>query len=383
MVATDVAMATVARSEAPPRNGGIDALRAALTVLVVLHHAALTYGGTGAWFYREIAPSAAPSSLLLTLFCTVNQAYFMGLFFLMAGYFTPGAVDRRGVAGFLRERLIRLGLPLLAFGFLLGPLTVALAATAKGYGFLAALGAVWSREPFVPGPLWFAEALLIFSGLYALWRLAAPAPAPAMGFPSNRTLALAAVVTGIAAFLIRLAWPVGAAFLALQLGYFASYVVLFAAGCLGAQARWLERIPPRQQRLWWRIALVAFAVFPIVAVASARLPMLAGPPTGGVNVAAAVYAFWEPLVAWGIIMTLLVMFQRRLAQPGPFRAAASRRAFLVYIIHPPVLVGVSLLLRGLAAPPLVKFAASGSLAVVLCFVLAGLLLRIPGLGRVV
>jgi hypothetical protein len=39
------------------RNGGIDALRAAVTLLVVFHHTALTYGTIGSWYYREIAPS--------------------------------------------------------------------------------------------------------------------------------------------------------------------------------------------------------------------------------------------------------------------------------------------------------------------------------------
>jgi len=383
MVTTEASSLAVARPAASPRNGGIDALRAALVGLVVLHHTALTYGGTGAWFYREIEPSSAPSSLLLALFCTVNQAYFMGLLFLIAGYFTPGAVDRHGVAGFIRERLIRLGLPLLVFGFLLGPVTVAMAVAATGRNFFTVLWLVWNRVPFIPGPLWFVEALLVFSALYVLWLRVGRTPSATAAFPSNRTLLLAAIATGAAAFLLRLVWPVGATFLALQLGYFASYAVLFAAGCIGARAEWLERIPADQAALWRRIALAVLAVFPVVVVVAARVPVLGGPPTGGLNVPAAVYAFWEPFVAWGIIMTLLVVFQRRFAQLDAFWAAASRRAYLVYIIHPPVLVAVSLLLRGLAAPPLVKFAVTGSIAVALCFLLAGLLLRVPGLRRVV
>src|ERR1700735_291013 len=46
------------RRKTPPgggsRNAGIDALRASLTLLVVFHHAAVTYGGEGSWFYVEI-----------------------------------------------------------------------------------------------------------------------------------------------------------------------------------------------------------------------------------------------------------------------------------------------------------------------------------------
>jgi hypothetical protein len=48
----------------------------------------------------------------------------MGLFFLVVGSLTPKAMARRGAAGFLRERLVRLGLPLLVFILVLGQLTV-------------------------------------------------------------------------------------------------------------------------------------------------------------------------------------------------------------------------------------------------------------------
>jgi surface polysaccharide O-acyltransferase-like enzyme len=101
-----------------------------------------------------------------------------------------------------------------------------------------------------------------------------------------------------------------------------------------------------------------------------------------VSPAAIVYAFWEPFVAWGILLTLLVRAQGRTAPPGRFGAALVRRAFTIYVIHPPVLVAVALALRELAWPPLLKFALTGRVACALCFLLAGLLLRVPGVGRV-
>src|SRR5580693_2223637 len=113
-----------AKVGAKERNGGIDALRAAVTLLVVFHHTALTYGAIGSWYYREIAPSESASSLLLILFCTANQAWFMGLFFLLAGYYTPPAFERHGMSGFVSERLLRLGVPILIYLLVLHPITV-------------------------------------------------------------------------------------------------------------------------------------------------------------------------------------------------------------------------------------------------------------------
>ncbi len=174
----------------------------------------------------------------------------MGLFFLIAGSLTPPAIARHGAAGFLRERVIRLGLPLAVFIVVLGPLTVALAQTAHGHPFFGTLDWLARHGVIIPGPMWFVEALLIFSAAYvALGATVGPALLERVRpFPSNTALAVAALATGAAAFLLRLRWPVGWEVLALQIGYFASYVVLFLAGCLGTNGRWLESVPTDRLR---------------------------------------------------------------------------------------------------------------------------------------
>ena len=120
---------------APGRDLYIDRLRSAMTALVILHHTAIVYGGAGGWFWREQEVSAAPSSVLLTLFCATNQAYFMGFFFLLAGYFTPRSLERKGYAAFLWDRFLRLGLPLLGFIFILGPVTAGIVEACTGGHF--------------------------------------------------------------------------------------------------------------------------------------------------------------------------------------------------------------------------------------------------------
>src|SRR5687768_11841205 len=68
------------------RNAAIDHLRIVLTGLVIFHHVAIAYGGSGGWYWREEANSSQP---LLLMFNATNQAFFMGVFFLFAGYYTP------------------------------------------------------------------------------------------------------------------------------------------------------------------------------------------------------------------------------------------------------------------------------------------------------
>jgi fucose 4-O-acetylase-like acetyltransferase len=383
-LAKSLPLAHSVNAGARQRNGGIDALRAAVTLLVVFHHTAITYGAIGGWYYKEISPSHSPSSLLLTLFCAANQAWFMGLFFLLAGYYTPPACRRHGIVGFTRERLLRLGIPLVVYALILSPITIALAQTADNRSFAGVLDYLWSHGKFEPGPLWFAEALLIFTAVWLLWRVArASETAEGAPFPSNAALLAAAIVTAVVAFLLRLVWPVGVSVAFLQLGYFASYVVLFAAGCAGAERRWLEQIPQSRKKLWVRIAWLTLPIFPIIALLGAKVPWLSAPLEGGWSLRALAYAFWEPFVAWGFILGLLSFFQQRFARLSGSWPSLVRRAFLIYIIHPPIVVGVALAWRDVAAPALVKFLVTGFLASALCYLLAGLALRVPGVARIV
>jgi fucose 4-O-acetylase-like acetyltransferase len=365
---------------AAPRNACLDALRAAMTLLVLFHHAAITYGAIGGWFYREVPTDGRIETKLLIFFCATNQAYFMGLFFLIAGYFTPGALARHGVGRYLGERALRLGVPLLVFGFVIGPATVALAGVADGDDFWRTLVSLWVGGRFINGPLWFAQALLIFSTAYVIWRAVAGA-GRARAFPSNLVLAAAALLTGVAAFALRLIWPVGVNVFGLQLGYFASYTVLFAAGCAGAAGHWLVTVPDRQRRVWMTVSCIALPVLPAALLLAPHVPLFRGNSAGGWNFPAFLYAFWEPLVAWGFCLGLLRSFGRWFREPGAVWRALGRRAYTIYVIHPPVLVGLALAWRHVSAPHLFKFVITGTATCLVCFWAAGMLLRVPAIRR--
>ena len=249
------------------------------------------------------------------------------------------------------------------------------------------------RGVFVIGPLWFAWALLLFTGGWLLWRWwrgvspahdapAHPASPAQAAVPGDRRLLLAALAVGAAALAIRQWVPVGENRLGLQLGYFASYLALFALGIASSPHRWLERIPPAQARRWGRVSLYTV---PLLVATAAATGALAGKPVnfnGGLGVAAVVYAFWEPLVAWGLIARLLVGFQRGVRPPHPAWAWWNQRAYGAFVLHAPVLVGVSVALADWPLPPGLKFLLALSAATLLSFWLAGALRRLPGVDRV-
>ena len=89
----------------------LDNLKVCLTVLVIFHHAGQAYGDGGDWAYHPSNP--AEFMPWIWHFFSVNAAFFMGLFFLISGYFVPTSFDKQGAKVFVKKKLIRLGIPLL------------------------------------------------------------------------------------------------------------------------------------------------------------------------------------------------------------------------------------------------------------------------------
>jgi hypothetical protein len=280
-------------------------------------------------------------------------------------------------------------LPLLAFGLLLGPLTAAMVNAAQGHGFWPTFAWLWQHKMFINGPLWFAQALLLFSLGYCAWRAVFGGPVQqseqtAKPVPAYRWWLLSALGVAAAALAIRRFVPTGQNVIGLQLGFFSSYIFLFAAGIAAWRYDWLRQLSWKNARPWLITLAIAWPCLPVgIGVASALGGSGSASFSGGFSWPAILYACWEPFVAWGLIAALLLFFREQMNGPSGVWSWLGRRAFAAYIIHPVVLVGVSLLLHGWVAPALVKFGVVGTLACIGCWLAADPLVRLPGVRRVV
>jgi PAS domain S-box-containing protein len=179
----------------------IDNIRTFLTILVLLHHLMITYAGSGSWIYTENQQDLV-TGVIGSIFCGVNQAFFMGLFLLISAYFVPGAYDFKGLSRFLKDRLIRLGIPLAIYSWVIHPLYMHWFLRMTE-GMSSSFWSFYTHQYFQQqdligqGPLWFVETLLIFTFIYVSWRLLSrkrfPDQALARGFPNNGMLALFAL----------------------------------------------------------------------------------------------------------------------------------------------------------------------------------------------
>lgn len=365
----------------PNRTAFLDKLKVILTLLVILHHTAIMYGADGGWYLRNTADGLA-AKLLLTLFCSVNQAFFMGMFFLLAGYFTTPSYEKKGAVAFLSDRALRLGLPTLLFGLVLGPFTIALAEAGPEQSVLEFWWNWGGAFHFNIGPLWFAYALLLFSLSYVALRGLLPQLRWQFDATTlnHKAIACCLLIWAIASFALRLWVPTGQEKALLQIGYFSSYCLLFFIGCAAAKQRLLEQITARLALPWLAVSIIALPSLFILAIACGALRGVPFIVNGGWSLAALSYAVWEPLVATGIILSML-WYGRVSARPWHFWQKLAPLSFASYIVHAPVVVALGRYSQNWQAASLLKFLLVGSSSVALSFALAALLLKIPVLKR--
>lgn len=375
-----------------PRLEFIDNLRWVMIVLVVSMHAAVTYSHLGSWYFME---DPQPGRAVLVIFAAYQmflQAFFMGLLFLIAGYFVPGAFDRKGFGNFLRDRSIRLGLPSLIYMLFIQPLTVY---------WLLRVFADHSRPPltqaYVPyltsgrfvggsGPMWFAVALLLFSLAYALRRTLTREPPfrnPEAALPGNAQVAGLALAIGLCTFLVRVVQPMGTNILNMQLCFFSQYILLFIVGIRAWRHNWLMRIPYAFGVRWLTVALLAGSLAWLAIVLAALSTHTEARLSGGWTWQSAALSFWESFFCVGVCLGLIVIFRDHFNRQGKIAHWLSDNAFSVYVFHPPLLIAVTLAMRSFDAPKLLKFLCATVLGVAVSYFASSLVLRrVPLLKRI-
>jgi fucose 4-O-acetylase-like acetyltransferase len=177
----------------------------------------------------------------------------MGFFFLISGYFVPRSYDHKGSVSYLKDRLLRLGIPLLVFIFVLNP--------------IASLG------------------------IYQM-------PASLTGITKKLTA---------------------------------------ASGNFIGNGRWQS----------------------------------------------AVYTLWDSISSVGMCLGLITVFRRWYNQQGKLRRLMSQQSFTVFIVHIPIVVFLAVLIGGINLENLLKFCLAAIIVVPLCFAVAWLVRKLPGVSKVV
>jgi glucan biosynthesis protein C len=369
----------------------VDNMRVALITLVIVGHMAITYGAPfGNWYYREGGEVGEPFAVIAILLLGIGASFLLGLFFMIAGYFTPGPYDRKGAGRFIMDRLIRLGIPLVLYAFVINPLVTYWAAIQGGFQGSLVLY-VSTHLPDLQnasvGPLWFVEALLIFSICYALGRLASGKEGEqrARPVPGNRSIALFALGLGCVTFLVRIWAPFGWWWEPLhqELAHLPQYITLFAVGIIAYRNNWFSQLTSTQARIWRWGALALIPGLPVLAVAAGALRGDFDPAVaGGFTWLSLAYSLWEAFIGVALVITTLVWFRDSLDHQGKVVREMSASAYAVYVLHPLFIVPLALAFSGVRLSLELKFILVTPLAVAICFLAAYLMRQIPILRRV-
>jgi peptidoglycan/LPS O-acetylase OafA/YrhL len=395
----------VAPSLAPGRNAAIDAMRGFVTLLVLAHHALIAYmpdvpppaAGFAQppmlWAAFPIVDSQkfAPFGLLVM----INDLFFMALMFFISGLFVRQGLGAKGAGGFLRDRLLRLGVPFVLGAGLLAPLAYYPSYRVTGADpSFRAFAEAWLSLPYWPsGPAWFLWVLLAFGALAALTHKIAPRVFEGLGRlaggaerrPGRFFLGLVALSAAVyipATMLVNYGeWLHVGPFL-VQTSRIGLYAVYFIAGTavgaagLGRGLTDPDGALPRRWWLWPTLAVPAvimlFAIV-IMAMGAKGHPKPLWDVTGGLAFA---------LACATLSFTVLAVFLRFVRRRGRIVDSLSANAYGMYLTHYVFVTWLQFALLDAPISGLVKGSVVLAGVVALSWLAAMALRRAPLLGRI-
>lgn len=370
----------------------LDAARAFALVLGVVFHATLSFSPFFmGWAVQDISTGTA-----VLPFMHMSHSFRMELFFLLAGFFSHGLLQRRGAGEFLRSRALRLGVPFAAGWFLLRPLLMSGwimgAASMRGdYDFRAGIAAGFATLKTLPADLftgshlWFLYYLLLITGLALGTRLV-----------FRRADRVLAALDAATAWLARSRWAL-------------PVLIVPTACALWGMQHWGMDTPDRSLRPHGPVLAVyggffavgwmfgrqpaCLAVFErltvsrvLLALASAVFTFLVSSIQGDpghphYTAARAAFALGYATMMWTLVVLTLGAFRKFCSRPRPFIRYLADSSYWMYLIHLPVVIWLQVAVAEIPVHWSLKLAGISLATVGLALLTYDLFVRASWVGR--
>ena len=332
------------------REHYLDNLKVFLTVLVIFHHAGQAYGNGGGWAYQP----SNPDEFLPWIwhFFSVNAGFFMGLFFLISGYFVPASYDRQGGKVFVKKKLMRLGIPLLFIGIITSSITGTLEVA----------------------HMWFVESLLVFCLIYALIRkFCRPISGECSSKPTIPGLLILGLIIGIGSFFIRKVSPQDNWImipLKIEPAHYLQYVVLFVVGILAGRFKWFAKM-----------SNATGAVSLLIGAALAVGMYILGDNAWS-GFVWKWYGIYESLMCVFLCFGLIWLFRQVFCSTSPFMQWCAAQSYGAYVFHLLLMLGIQFATDTIWMGAFGKFIFIGISTTVVSYLLTWLVRMIPGMKSV-
>jgi fucose 4-O-acetylase-like acetyltransferase len=370
-----------------PRLIFLDNIKVLFAILVIFTHVRVTYGGEGWWYYIEPLPDTVDTFTLIFFYMTAGfagifQASLLGLFFLMGAYFTPKSYDRKGVAAFWKERLVRLGIPVLLYTLVINPIIFYLL---RAGGFEPMIfDPRFQTNSFIEYYLsfltvftitWFLVVLLIFTAIYTILRQIAKSKWIQQRIPKELLipkyiyLLLLAIGLGFLSFLVRLVFSIIDTEV-LPFAYMIQYFLMFSVGIIAYRYGWFEKMTRRHVKVWaitiFVTVMLFFTYFFVVVGVDSDFSVFFGGP----NINALIFALVDNIACMGMIFVLIKIFYAKFNKQGKLLQNLGDSSFHMYLIHPFVVIPVSLGFAFVPLSPVIKLAIVFPVSVILCYLIS-------------
>lgn len=308
------------------------------------------------------------------------------LFFLIAGFFAALLASSRGVGAFLRNRAVRIGVPLVV-GMLVvvPPITLEVQSLSELPHRPDAQGIAAFVDPH-PSFLWFLWYLtLIYAGALLIRRALASLPTiKRMLLRAGEQLLsrwygplLFAIPTALMLYRQPTWIPdAPAESFALHPDLLGYYAIFFAVGWLLLAAPGLRETI--EQAPWRQLTISALALPPALA-----LYLLQDRPAIGASRAFHLLALVLFSVAtWSLVLGLLGLARRFGSAPNPRLRYWTDASYWIYLSHFPVMAAFALMIAGLAMPEALRLAVLIAATLAVIFPAYGAFVRHTAIGRV-
>ena len=362
----------------------LDNVRSLVIIFVITMHTAVTYSGFGDWYYIEGSPEKLPifEMVFFGFLQSFLQSWFMGILFFISAFLATRSLIKHGSSNFIKERLFRLGLPLLLYVFIISPIIGLILhyynseiSLAENY-ILYIKSFLWVGST---GPLWYVETLLIFCVIYTILKIIFPKKNKLL-IINSKHIVFIIVLTGIIAFLVRLVFPIGSSFLNLHFSYFTSYIVMFIAGILIGENNLLESIIDEKNIKWLILSLIVGVPFWIIIMLFGGALEGKMYINGGFCWQSFAFALWESLTAIGFSLGIIAFFKKNVNIDNNFTRIIANNSFGIYFFHAPILISISLLFRYFIFDPLLKFSMITIITTIVCLIFSFLIRKVKPIG---
>jgi hypothetical protein len=373
-----------------PRLIFLDNIKILFAILVIFTHVRVTYGGEGWWYYIESNPVDIGTAIFFYMsagFAGIFQASLLGLFFLMGAYFTPKSYDRKGFVAFWKERVIRLGVPVLLYTFLINPILFYLL-NAGGFQPMI-FDPRFQTNSFMAYYLsfltvftitWYLVVLLIFTAIYTIWCQIAKINwiqqriPKELNIPKYIYLLLLAIGLGILSFLVRLVFSIIDTEV-LPFAYMIQYFMMFSVGIIAYRYGWFEKMTRHQVKLWaitiFVVVFLFFTYFFVIFGVDADFSVF----FGGFNINSLIFALVDNIACMGMIFVLIKIFYAKFNKQGKILQNLADSSFHMYLIHPFVVIPVSLGFSLIPLSPIIKLFIVLPVSVILCYLISHFILQ--------